>query len=338
MALPPATVIAEAEAINEIYSLAFTALGVETVAELLDIWGDTPTSPNEIAKASAAAIQKMLKVLGLRREHTRRIALTYYRLTRALWTGHTIQDAYESKPASRVELDQLRSEFFKAVESLAPDAIDSRPKSSGNRQIDVEEIDDLQDLLKELDDHLEEVAQTNMLASGSHFYQKQHKKIDTDQPAKKVDKARDDLKRKTGAKVASLGEMSVLDSARRAVDTLAENDDRVLGYVRVSRTGTPCPWCAMLISRGLILYSSARSAQLTEEGHDYHPNCHCYAVPVYSEEQYEREHIFDLNRRYDKLWGTVTKGVSSKDAANAWRRYFRAHPSEVRGAPGARPN
>jgi hypothetical protein len=168
-------------------------------------------------------------------------------------------------------------------------------------------------------------------------YEKDAKKINLDQPARKVDTAREDLKSRTGAKLAANGERSVLDSARSAVDKIAENDDRVLGYVRVSRTGTPCYWCAMLISRGLILYSSAKAAEKTADGHAYHTHCHCYAVPVYSKDQFNSDPLFKLNHTYDKLWPNVTKGLSGKTAVNAWRRYFRNHPSEVSGSPGASP-
>jgi hypothetical protein len=112
-----------------------------------------------------------------------------------------------------------------------------------------------------------------------------------------------------------------MDGARGQVWSLAQRDPRVIGYVRLSRSGTPCGWCAMLISRGPV-YKSQRTAEYAD-GDKYHDNCHCYAEPVYGREQYGDSALYALNRRYEQLWPQVTKGLRGKAALSAWRRFIR---------------
>ena len=77
----------------------------------------------------------------------------------------------------------------------------------------------------------------------------------------------------------------------------------------------------MLISRG-VAYKSGRSATYSD-GDKYHGNCHCYAEPVFSYDQYADSSLTELNRRYAADWPRVTKGLSGKAAVSAWRRFIR---------------
>src|SRR5690606_27540695 len=187
------------------------------------------------------------------------------------YTGATIQDPED--PSDEESLDDLRDDFYKLVEALAPEAIDERPKPSredGDNEIEVETIKDLDKALDDLDAALDLIADNNLTSSGETTFDKRLGEINTDRPAKDVDKLREALKDKFGSKQAAISQRITLDGGRLAIHEIAAKDDRVLGYVRVSRTGTPCGWCAMLISRGLILYRSKHSAQYTAEGGEYH--------------------------------------------------------------------
>ena len=55
----------------------------------------------------------------------------------------------------------------------------------------------------------------------------------------------------------------------------------------------------MLISRGAV-YRSDKSASkaIYGDGDLYHDNDHCYAMPVWSLQQYNESAIFELNRKY----------------------------------------
>jgi hypothetical protein len=112
-----------------------------------------------------------------------------------------------------------------------------------------------------------------------------------------------------------------MNGGRSTVWNHMQRDKRAIGYIRLSRTGTPCGWCAMLISRGPV-YRSQNSAEYAD-GDKYHDNCHCYAEPVFSREQYNGSSTYELNRRYEELWPKVTRGLSGKAAVSAWRRFIR---------------
>jgi hypothetical protein len=86
----------------------------------------------------------------------------------------------------------------------------------------------------------------------------------------------------------------------------------------------------MLISRGPV-YKSSRSAEYAD-GDKYHDNCHCYAEPIFSRDQYAGSSLYALNRQYAGLWPTVTKGLSGKAALSAWRRFIRREHAVARSA------
>lgn len=169
----------------------------------------------------------------------------------------------------------------------------------------------------------EQEARIVLAALGPERLKRDVAAIDTTRPADEVDEKRDEAHSKAGSRQAAAADRIVKNGARAEIHSLADRDPRVIGYVRRSRTGTPCGWCAMLISRGLIFYKSEHSATYGSDGEKYHDNCNCYAEPVYSRKQYHTSDLFALNREYDRLWPIVTKGLRGKAALTAWRRYFR---------------
>lgn len=132
-----------------------------------------------------------------------------------------------------------------------------------------------------------------------------------------------------GARQASAAERVVMNAGRGEVFARAERDKRSLGFIRMSRSGTPCGWCAMLLSRGAVYFSSASAGQ-TAEGDLYHDNCHCIAVPVFSPREFADSPAYALNRQYHGEWPKVTKGLSGKAAVTAWRRHVREQQREAR--------
>jgi hypothetical protein len=125
-------------------------------------------------------------------------------------------------------------------------------------------------------------------------------------------------------------------------------DPRVIGWVRASRTGTPCGFCAMLISRGLVLYGQHnvfknKKAAVPRQDADAQ-QCRT-AVPKKATcttttatamrspstaAQYANSNpVYDLNREYSVLWPKVTEGLSGNDALNAWRRYIEGRNSDA---------
>lgn len=83
-------------------------------------------------------------------------------------------------------------------------------------------------------------------------------------------------------------------------------DRRMYGYARVSKTGSPCSFCSMLISRGAI-YRSANAMVTSSKarrdiGEKYHDHCFCTVVPVASKSEYENNPRFAMNRVLRDAW------------------------------------
>jgi hypothetical protein len=88
-------------------------------------------------------------------------------------------------------------------------------------------------------------------------------------------------------------------------------------------------------TRGRPASSGAPGSPL--DGDKYHDNCHRYAEPVFTREQFATSQLYALNRRYGELWPQVTKGLSGKSAVSAWRRFIRQEQAAAgrRGDPQA---
>jgi hypothetical protein len=276
---------------------------------------------------------------------SRDLARAYYRLARALRTGSTVADPYHPEP-TYVTLDTLRREFAELTgspESAQEAPAQSEPANTPSTtseaatsepgeasvvdedeeadRILVEELEGLRAAEERIEREAEEELRTILEALGSENLQKKVDKLDGTRSADEVDELRDEAHRQAGARQAAGAERVAMNGGRSTVWNHTQRDKRAIGYIRLSRTGTPCGWCAMLISRGPV-YRSQNSAEYAD-GDKYHDNCHCYAEPVFSVRQYKDSSAYELNRRYEELWPKVTRGLSGKAAVAAWRRFVR---------------
>lgn len=105
------------------------------------------------------------------------------------------------------------------------------------------------------------------------------------------------------------------EGGRRTIEATIRRDPAARGWARVS-DGDPCAFCAMLVSRGAVFKDS--SGLVSERGELYHDGCGCSLQPVYS----ASDPVTDLTSRLSDLWSESTKGLSGKDAANAFRRAY----------------
>jgi hypothetical protein len=343
--------IAEAEKAAAAFQVALVRLGITTVVKALALWKRVPA--NRLNSAVESWLRDATTLTMQDRDLARELALGYYRLNRALRTGFTVPDSNRSLPQTttlgdlrreyRVLLEQVNAASEKAATDRTGATGVATPKPyRGGSESDTTDVpvEDIPGIDSEGDSEQTRITddaeqETRLvLAAMSATFRKAVNAIDTDRPATEVDAERDALQATAGARQAAAIERLVMNGGRNQLTSLAERDSRVIGYVRASRTGTPCGWCAMLISRGLVLYSSEESAVgktvrarsvkdgNAEVGDQYHDNCHCYAEPVYSKEEFG-ESRYDLNRQYAKLWPRVTKGLSGKAALSAWRRFIR---------------
>ncbi|MEU7570324.1 hypothetical protein [Micromonospora sp. NPDC049240] len=320
---------AEADKVSVAFHVALAQLGAATLEDALDIWAGMP--PTATARAAGAWLNQAVRLIMRRRGQARALATAYYRLVRALRTGRTVPDPRKPEPAV-VSLAMLRREFNSLAGAEQPLEGGERPEpveagdAPAEDRIPVEKLNGGSTAEAERLERLaEQEARIDLEALGPDNLAAKVDKIGTDAPAKEVDAAREQAHKEAGLRQASAAERIVMDGARGTIWNNAQRDPRVIGWVRLSRTGTPCGWCAMLISRGFVrkgdLYSSKRAAEYSD-GDRYHDNCHCYAEPVY-EGQRDTSPLYELNRRYAKQWPEVTEGLSGKAALSAWRRFIR---------------
>lgn len=351
--------IEEAQQASVAFQIAMTALGIEAFAEATEAWQSVP--PTRTTAAATQWLARAVKALLTRNRMARDLAFSFYRLHRALMTGTTIQ--VPGKEDASATLGDLREDFRTAVEEFVPEGVldyTPRQQTAGSatdlretgalsegfdkeqatkaiesvkavhkddaKKIKAEKIPGLTaEWVKSLEASVEEEAKVDLLALGpKNLDRKLDKEIRDDEPVSLADKKREKAHREAGMRQAAATERMAMNGARSTLHEVGKADKRAKGFVRVSRTGTPCGFCAMLISRGFVLYTSRAAAEMDANGDEYHDNCHCYALPVYSKAHYDSAPEFALNREYHVLWPKVTEGYGGKDALNAWRRHFYA--------------
>jgi hypothetical protein len=304
---------AEAEKATIAYQIALTKIGAATIAEALGLWR---SNPPESPAAAASWMSKAIALVMRRRAEARALARAYYRLERALRTGFTVTDPSDRQ--SSTTLNDLRNEFRQAAGPDAPGP------STDNPTIPVEPIPGLDADAARQDREAEQEIRTALGNLGPLNLDKKLSGIDTDRPASEVDAERESARDQAGARQAAAAERIALNGARGELWGATSKDRRALGYIRLSRTGTPCGWCAMLISRGPVYKSEATATTAVYgDGDLYHDNCHCYAVPVWTKADWQSNPLYALNREYQELWPQVTKGLGGDAALTAWRRFIR---------------
>lgn len=120
----------------------------------------------------------------------------------------------------------------------------------------------------------------------------------------------------SGAAVRIVG-----DGGRGVVQKLVELDHQAKGYARVLDR-KPCYFCAMLASRGAVYKEHSfdtSNARFHGEGiTKVHDHCVCSLRPIYS----SNDSFDDTARVLQKHWDKATRGYSSQDAVNAFRRSY----------------
>lgn len=331
MTSPPSPAqLREAEAIEKLYYAALIRLGAQTLSRGLRDWQKVPVVSGP--QNGRAWLRASTTAVLADRKTAQALGLAYYRLVRALRTGFTIVGP-DGKDAA-TSLNALRADFKKAANL-------PMPASSGEEEVLQEAIADLKSVIAKSDTAAR--AEAEELLDNLGLQNLERKTADVTEAEKKSSKKKLSAKeakakvkqahKEAGLRQAAEQERISLNAARGLTYDLAASDTRAIGWVRYSTTGTPCGWCAMLISRGPV-YKSAKSgsnknygvgtrAVSLAEQDKYHTNCHCIAVPVFSEKQYENSPLFELNREYQELWPKVTRGLSGKNALAVWRKHFR---------------
>lgn len=356
---------AEVERASTLFHVALVQLGAKSIEDALSLWDDVPPIPTTGAtRATQAWLDTTVRYVMQRRLRARDLALAYYRYQRALTTGTTIAipgqenppyltlfelkrefEAYLTTPSERAaeqpatnetqEVSEAASEPVSTPEDDEIARLEAEEEAERERedQILVETIEGLDEAMAEEERRAEEEIEKALQALGPDNMNQKMRVIEVES-ADELDKARDQAHNEAGNRQAATVARESMNGARGTLFGVGANDKRVLGFARVSRTGTPCGWCAMLISKGFVtrngkpsggLFRSAQgsSANVTFGDLDlYHDNCQCYAVPIFNLEQMQSP-LFALNRKYAEQWPRVTKGLGGKSAVSAWRRFIR---------------
>lgn len=295
---------------------AMIVLGAQTMKDSIALYSDVPPIPNaSTASATAKWLTAAVAGVMLKRARAQAIALAYYRYERALLTGRTIALPGQEQETT---LDRLKFEFMHAVNPQ----ITSYTPGSNSTPIPVDHIDGLDAALSSLETEAEAQTTENLQVLGpqNQDYNVRQIKSTPETASHVVDSGRVDAHSRAGKRQAAAAERNAMNGARGPLYLVSSKDTAAMGWVRVSTTGTPCGFCAMLISRGVVY----RSAQTAGDQDLYHDNCHCIAVPVFSMKQYENNPLFSLNREYDELWQKNIAGkYSGSYALTKWRALLR---------------
>ncbi|MFF3017108.1 hypothetical protein [Streptomyces sp. NPDC057939] len=343
----------EANEVSMAYSVALSQIGAATTADALALWAEVPAARR--AATVGGWLRRAITLVMGRRRQARDLARAYYRLARALQTGTTVADPYHPEP-TYVTLGDLRREFAGLAGTYEPPGAGADGTATGEpgevppaldadeppadeddewERVLVEELAGLREDEEQIEREAEKELQTVLEALGTENLRRRTSAVDDQQPARVADRQRENAHRQAGAQQAAAASRIAMNGGRSTAWNHMRRDGRALGYVRLSRTGTPCGWCAMLISRG-VAYKNALTAQF-KDGDLFHDHCHCYAEPIFSRQQYGSAALFALNREYEALWPKVTKGLVGKSAVSAWRRFIRqkqrAAAQEARRTP-----
>lgn len=326
----------EIDEATTLFHLALLAIGLEVTTDVISRWSDVP-----VAKKGPSTdwVGGLVDMAVDHREAVREAAIVYYRLVRALATGRTVPPLPGMSLAPSPSLNVLRREFRSSVRHHIPPATmnanqRTRPKGGDGEALPVDKLGERdRDIESEGDRVLKEYEE---IASNVIDMTARMGRINEDRDAKSVDRDRARVHSSTGSSLAGVTEWLAIEAGRNVVAANLNHDSMAMGWMRISSTGTPCGFCAMLMSRGLVKSTSkhARGMYKSQESADgqFHPNCHCIAVPIFSETYLKGSPLFDLNRHYAQMWPKVTRGLSGDAALSAWRRWMRQQIKDAREA------
>ena len=260
------------------------------------------------------------------------------------------------EPVEEPELDDEDVDGEKIPDSAQPtrDVLDQEaPDEINEDRIEIvdewsgvkdPEISDLEDLLEELDaqddfaeeavrEHLKEVLE-DLKADEQAINERAEKakKRDDERRQEQAERAREKSREAARTRAKGIVHRVVANGGRGAQEYIVRRDRNVIGYVRVSKTGTPCYFCAAMISRGVVYKSLIAAGGSYDKPNRWHDNCNCFAVPIFFWGDYRDSSMFDMNRymweQWKKMKGSLDEWVGPREKRslmNAWRRYYAAN-------------
>lgn len=304
----------EIRAVNTAYSRAHAIYGAMFVGQTLASWQSVNRfTPGGLALLNASLVattstaRVALAVLAVRRAQLIHALETGSQLPGDTISARTLQDLRDAFNDALEALDAPRAPRAKAIDPATPIRLDTTAGS-------------VEGLLEDVNTTTQADVERTVRRHGEQRLVRIAKREGVVTPIEV---------RRSKALTASGIERLALQGGRETDAKIIELNKRVLGYVRVHNAvdgDSPCPFCAMLMSRGFD-YKSRASGELTERDGGmvkYHYNCHCTAEPVYSVAKYKADPRYALNRKLDNEWQSAISGqVSSDEALSAWREHMK---------------
>lgn len=241
----------EKQKLLEAYMKGIERLSGEVTAEAVMAW--------DHAKDKHVTAGRLLEQGNVVWKRGARLAMAYFRLRMALETGQTVPNVVvgEARSPSQVSLGELVAEF----ENVAGVPLDMGALAL--RKITVVALKRGVLSLRE-----RQARDVRLIADQFEEF------------AAQSSPGGEDVLR--GKFAGFMQELSAAGYRQLVVD-MVDRTDAFVGWCRVSRTGTPCAWCAMLISRGPVYKSkdTAMTERAKADDPDLgHPHCQCAVVPA----------------------------------------------------------
>ncbi len=309
------------------YWRAQAVIGAGLAARSLNAW--SRVSPRSLVDTGGLWLATTLALVRQERARSRETAAAFYRLQRAVETGHTVPPLHGGYATHTVRLGDLRTQWAQAA------GVPVEHREDDGRAIVLDPFD-----WPGADDEAHEAAARASLAvTGLVRAGRGLERVNTDLDSGRLDSAAflaelDQVMAEAGAIAAGAADREALRGGRDLVATASRTDARVLGWARVTDSD-PCAWCAMLASRGAV-YKTRQSAALKDadelpvdprDVEKFHALCHCQTVPVYSRTQFMSEDA----KRLRADWDRVTRGLTGRGAVTAWRRHIAAQRRDTAG-------
>ena len=358
----------EAASAAATFHVAMILLGGKSFAATMEAWQSVAPTEARLKVGVSAFLESALPTIQAHRHQVEAIAIAFMRLFRALHTGFTFQNVMTGDAQTAVPLNILRRDFVEALERYAPEALESsevpdhdhtdgidppemilnpdlspiEPYSPDYSAADpdaiVEVLDWLEEELDRLEDDLDQEIRSILEDFGSRALEAKIRKISARDrlTPREADALREEATLKVGRRLSAHASRTTMNGGRNAEHAIGRRDDRVLGFIRIhdpkGRPDVPCPFCALLMTRGFVkvrggrpIYKSEKSAGgiPNEQGFSpdqYHSPDHCRAEQVYSLEQVDNDPRFDMNRKFADLYLDRIKGrYSGGLAMSKWR-------------------
>jgi hypothetical protein len=347
---------AEILALEKVHRAAQARLGLLAAHLALVEWENV--QPLNASGTSDAWLEKALKTITATRKMSRKLAISYYQLARAVETGRTL-GVPEGSTRNGVTLGTLRKNFRTNVidvvafptppspstdpdirwfeEELSEDRSSRFPEvpvdhliqelldaegDNDTEPIDVDNYDwDEPMTFEEVDEAYRELLRQRAVVHSSIAVE-QVRANETLTPALALDQ----IEARHGA-AGSLGSGSVdaggIDAGREIINNATARDPLVKLVARAVGPD-PCGFCSRLAT-GEYLPGD-------EEISKFHIHCHCQPLVRWTDGE-----LPAINTYFKRKWDDVTAGQSGNEANKAWRRWIyaqrKANPDAPHGIP-----